>query len=200
MTDEYYKSLYVEHFRWNNPDPNRDENDRWKVIKNILESLGRTYSNIIDVGCGRGVFSNLLSEYGHVVGIEPVSSVVAYGKSLYPNLELHAFSLEDYVYIFPDKKYDLVLCTEVLEHVVDKAGFINRLKGLVKDGGHIILTTPRKEKQEEWVRMFGDPKQPIEEWISTDDLIKMIDAAGLKRLDYKTASWFDIYQIHLLSV
>ncbi len=200
MIDEFYNSLYAKNKSWNTLKPNSDEKDRWLVINYLVNSLSRSNLDIIDVGCGRGVFSNLISSYGKVVGIDPVSSVIEYGKSLYPNLELHAFSLEDYVYIFPDKKYDLVLCTEVLEHVVDKAGFINRLKGLVKDGGHIILTTPRKEKQEEWVNRFGDPKQPIEEWISTDDLIKMIDDAGLKRLEYKTSSIFNIYQIHLLSV
>jgi 2-polyprenyl-3-methyl-5-hydroxy-6-metoxy-1,4-benzoquinol methylase len=200
MIDEFYKSLYCENRFWNTLKPNKDEQDRWSVIKPLVESLGKTDLSIIDVGCGRGVFSNLISEYGNVVGTEPAFSVVEYGKSLYPELELYAFSLEDYVFEFPDKKYDLVLCTEVLEHVLDKVGFINKLKGLVKDGGHIILTTPRKEKQEEWVNRFGNPKQPIEEWISTDDLIKMIDDAGLKRIDYKTASWFDIYQIHLLSV
>ena len=162
MTDEFYKSLYCENRFWNTFKLNKDEKDRWIAIKPLVESLGKTDLSIIDVGCGRGVFSNLISEYGHVVGIEPVSSVIEYGKSLYPELELYAFSLEDYVFEFPDKKYDLVLCTEVLEHVLDKVDFINKLKGLVKDGGHIILTTPRKEKQEEWVNRFGNPKQPIE--------------------------------------
>lgn len=200
MIDKFYKSLYAENSNWNTFKPNKDERDRWNAIKPLIESLGKTDLSIIDVGCGRGVFSNLMSPYGKVVGTEPVFSVVEYGKRLYPGLELYAFSLEDYVHIFPEKKYDLVLCTEVLEHVLDKVGFINRLKGLVRDNGHIILTTPRKEKQEEWIGRFGNPKQPIEEWISTNDLIKMIDDAGLKRLDYKTASWFDIYQIHLLSV
>lgn len=200
MTNEYYKYLYVENVRWNTIEPNKDERDRWKAIKPLVESLGRKDLNIIDVGCGRGVFSNLLSEFGSVVGTEPASSVVDYGRVLYPNLELHAFSLEDYVHIFPDKKYDLVLCTEVLEHVIDKAGFLNRLKSLVKDNGFVILTTPRKEKQEEWVAMFGNPKQPIEEWISTEDLITLIDHSGFKRLDYKTASVLEVYQVHLLSV
>lgn len=200
MTNEYYKYLYVDNVRWNTIEPNRDERDRWKAIKPLVDSLGRKDLSIIDVGCGRGVFSNLLSEYGDVVGTEPAHSVVDYGRVLYPNLQLHSLSLEDYVHIFPDKKYDLILCTEVLEHVVDKSGFINRLKGLVKDNGFVILTTPRKEKQEEWVKMFGNPKQPIEEWISTDELISLIDQSGLKRLDYKTASIFGVYQVHLLSV
>jgi 2-polyprenyl-3-methyl-5-hydroxy-6-metoxy-1,4-benzoquinol methylase len=200
VIDNFYKSLYVENKHWNTFKPNKDEKDRWSVIKPLVESLGKTDLNIIDVGCGRGVFSNLISEYGYVLGIDPVSSVIEYGKSLYPNLKLMPLSLQDYVYIFPNKKYDLVLCTEVLEHVLDKVGFISRLKGLVKNDGYIILTTPRKEIQEEWISKFGHPEQPIEEWISTDDLIKMIDDAGLKRLSYKTTYLLDIYQVHLLSV
>jgi 2-polyprenyl-3-methyl-5-hydroxy-6-metoxy-1,4-benzoquinol methylase len=200
MSEEYYKTKYTENSYWSRSKLNGDETARWISIKPLIESLQKDNLSIIDVGCGRGVFSNVISCYGNVVGIDPVNSVIEYGKSIYPELELHAFSLEDYVFEFPDKKYDLVLCTEVLEHVLDKVGFINRLKNLVRNGGHIILTTPRKEKQEEWISKFGNPEQPIEEWISTEDLNKIIDDAGLKRLDYKTTYLLDIYQIHLLSV
>jgi 2-polyprenyl-3-methyl-5-hydroxy-6-metoxy-1,4-benzoquinol methylase len=200
MTEEYYKTKYTENSYWSRAKLNGDETARWISIKPLIESLQKDNLSIIDVGCGRGAFSNVISCYGDVIGIDPVNSVIEYGKELYPELELMALSLQDYVYIFPDKKYDLVLCTEVIEHVVDKVGFLKKLKNLLKDDGHIILTTPRKEIQEEWISKFGNPEQPIEEWISTEDLNNLIDQCGLKRLSYKTTYLLDIYQVHLLSV
>lgn len=41
-----------------------------------------------------------------------------------------------------DKSYDLVLCTEVLEHVPDPAAAVRELARLVKDGGELVLTAP----------------------------------------------------------
>lgn len=42
----------------------------------------------------------------------------------------------------PDNSYDALLCTEVLEHVVDPFSAIRELRRIVKTGGHILFTTP----------------------------------------------------------
>jgi ubiquinone/menaquinone biosynthesis C-methylase UbiE len=42
----------------------------------------------------------------------------------------------------PDRSFDVVLCTEVLEHVADPVAAIQELSRLLKPGGHIILTAP----------------------------------------------------------
>lgn len=41
-----------------------------------------------------------------------------------------------------DKSFDVVLCTEVLEHVPDPAMAVRELSRLVKEGGQLILTAP----------------------------------------------------------
>lgn len=200
MTEEYYKTKYTENSYWSRSKLNGDETARWLSIKPLVESINRKDLKILDVGCGRGVFSNLLCCYGDVLGIDPIHSVIDYGKELYPNIELMALSLEDYYYIFPDKKYDLIVCTEVLEHVVDKVGFLKKIKNLLSHSGHLILTTPRKEIQEEWIGRFGVPDQPIEEWISVDEFNRLADNCGFKRLSHTNTYLLDIYQVHLLSV
>ena len=42
----------------------------------------------------------------------------------------------------PDESYDALMCTEVLEHVVDPFAAIRELRRIVKVGGHILFTTP----------------------------------------------------------
>ena len=42
----------------------------------------------------------------------------------------------------PDASFDVVLCTEVLEHVPDPIAALRELVRLVKPGGYIILTAP----------------------------------------------------------
>lgn len=42
----------------------------------------------------------------------------------------------------PDESYDALMCTEVLEHVVDPFAAIRELRRVVKTGGYILFTTP----------------------------------------------------------
>lgn len=42
----------------------------------------------------------------------------------------------------PDESYDALMCTEVLEHVVDPFAAIRELRRIVKTGGYILFTTP----------------------------------------------------------
>ena len=41
-----------------------------------------------------------------------------------------------------DKKYDVILFTEVLEHVVDTGQALRNIHGLLKEGGFLVMTTP----------------------------------------------------------
>ena len=41
-----------------------------------------------------------------------------------------------------EKKYDVILCLEVLEHVMNPLLFLKQLKRLLKEGGTIYLSTP----------------------------------------------------------
>ena len=42
----------------------------------------------------------------------------------------------------PDESYDALMCTEVLEHVVDPFAAIRELRRIVKTGGYVLFTTP----------------------------------------------------------
>ena len=42
----------------------------------------------------------------------------------------------------PDESYDALLCTEVLEHVVDPFSAVRELRRIVKVNGYILFTTP----------------------------------------------------------
>lgn len=212
--DEYYKIFFTKNKNWNKASPNYDENLRWSVIEKFLYFIEGYHAalsnpgknNILDVGCGRGWLSNVLSAHGNVIGIEPVKDVVEYGRKLFPTLDLRIGATQNLIDEGYESYFDIIVCSEVIEHIADdeKATFLTDLKKLLNENGFLILTTPRKEAETKWKR-YGDPEQPIENWLFEETLAKLLDQTGfqtllLKRLfmpPLKRAPEIEIYQVWL---
>ncbi len=116
-------------------------------IHTILEELGRVNSaavgSFLDVGCNYGFSLDFArSAYGwDVLGIEPSLSGIRGAKEL--GIEI----VNDYLLESTNlgRTFDLILSSEVLEHVPDPVGFLRALKAQLSDGGTVLLTTPNAE-------------------------------------------------------
>lgn len=53
-------------------------------------------------------------------------------------------NLDDLTKLFPNKKFDLIICTEVLEHLLDPHRQMNYFKKLLKKNGKIIISLPNE--------------------------------------------------------
>ncbi|NOQ77624.1 MAG: bifunctional 2-polyprenyl-6-hydroxyphenol methylase/3-demethylubiquinol 3-O-methyltransferase UbiG [Methylococcaceae bacterium] len=100
---------------------------------------------VIDVGCGGGILSEVLAKSGgHVTGIDM-------GKMPLDIAKLHALEAEltiDYQQITAEQKaeqdaevFDVVTCMEMLEHVPDPVSVIKACSQLVKPGGDVFFST-----------------------------------------------------------
>lgn len=170
--DEFYKQLFTENSYWSTRFPNIDEASRWaKICKYLsliacqnLESSKR-HLRILDVGCGRGWLTNLANTYGTCDGIDPVTHSIDLANKYFPDL---SFTVGEVPILLDSPKfepYDVVIVTEVIEHVIDKETFLHDLTNCLTPDGYLILTTPRGELYHKWLRM-GPKKQPVEEWVS----------------------------------
>lgn len=203
---EFYENLFIRHPSWNTKEPNQDESKRWDIIETYINNQYQNNQklDILDLGCGRGWLSNLLSKYGKVTGIEPVEKVVDYARKIFPEINFLAGSTDELLERNLENNFDLIVCSEVIEHVQneDKAKFVKDINRLLVDGGICIISTPRKEIQLEWLKDRNNT-QPIEDWISESDLKKIFDENGFTRTDVKrislkgknTEAFFDVYQI-----
>jgi 2-polyprenyl-3-methyl-5-hydroxy-6-metoxy-1,4-benzoquinol methylase len=180
---EFYEHMFVKNPSWNKPSPNSEEILRWNIIEGFLKyvynnniELKPSNYNILDLGCGRGWLTNLLSKYGNIVGIEPVKPVLDYAKKMFPHLEFICGTTKDLIKDNSSfNKYNLIVVSEVIEHIPDssKEEFIEDISKLLNEKGFLILTTPRKEVQEVWNK-YMNPNQPIEDWIMEKDLEELI--------------------------
>lgn len=103
----------------------------------------RAPRSVVDVGCGTG---NLLAAIRGAVGpacrlagVDFAVSGVELARSLVPDADLRAESFETYA---PGQRFDVVACTEVLEHLEDTAGMLDLLESLKADGGQVLITVP----------------------------------------------------------
>ncbi|KAA1126539.1 Hexaprenyldihydroxybenzoate methyltransferase, mitochondrial [Puccinia graminis f. sp. tritici] len=114
---------------------------------------------VLDVGCGGGIFSEVLARLGaQVLAIDAAEDSIKAARlhaqsdpllndllsSPNPNLLYRHCSVESLLQ--PDNlnhhaQYDIVCAMEVIEHVENPAGFLTALAELTKPGGQIILST-----------------------------------------------------------
>ena len=59
------------------------------------------------------------------------------------SVPVHSFDLERDAYPYPDGSFDVVVCCEILEHLlVDPMHMMVEIHRVLKPGGHLLLTTP----------------------------------------------------------
>lgn len=113
------------------------ENERQEV----LDLIPFKPKNVLELGCGDGVFGNLLKrKYNcNVTGIELFDDAA---KKAADCLDcVYNESLDDFDF---DKlnKYDLIIANDVLEHLVEPWNVVRQLQGHLEKGGCFMASIP----------------------------------------------------------
>lgn len=111
----------------------------------------RPTDRVLEIACGRGEICALLSpRVRSVVGIDYAPSAVEICREAYPPSEYKnlSFAVADAKKLpFPDNSFDLVYCSEFLEHVHDwelRETFKEIVRVLAPDGRLICQTEPNR--------------------------------------------------------
>ena len=112
---------------------NQRERDKWVADKAAAIPAN---SRVLDVGAGTAPYKDLFSHCRyetHDFGLEPAT------QGSYVALD-HVSDILDLP--VPDEAFDLVLCTEVLEHVPEPILALREMARVTRTGGHLLLTAP----------------------------------------------------------
>lgn len=150
------------------------DKNRLKFLESVIELAVSKINvdskkHILDVGCGTGDLLNILiqMEIGEThLGIDYASTAERVVKSINESIE---FLCGDLYELNLPQKYDLVFCTEVIEHVATPRKFVERILQNINTGGHLIITVPDGRK-DTWIghRNFWSPES-FEEFIGEFD-------------------------------
>jgi 2-polyprenyl-6-hydroxyphenyl methylase/3-demethylubiquinone-9 3-methyltransferase len=99
---------------------------------------------ILDIGCGGGILSEPLARLGgNVVGIDPAPENVEvarlHAEQAGLAIDYRAATAEALADV--GEKFDIVIASEVVEHVADLPLFIRRAAEMTKPGGLLVVTT-----------------------------------------------------------
>ena len=129
------------------------------ILNNFDKSIRK--KNILDIGCGGGLISELLAKKNaNVTGIDEniynIKQAREHVKMSSIKIDYKNQSLDTF-YKKNKKKYDLILCLEVLEHVNDVKKTLDKISELMKPGATLILSTiNRNLKSLIFAKIFGE--------------------------------------------
>ncbi len=97
----------------------------------------------LDIGCNGGFMVEAARERGfdaHGLDIDGIS--IAYARRHYPNNTFFHGTIESFAAAPEALRFNLVYCSEVIEHLPDVQGFAAAVAGLLRPGGVFFVTTP----------------------------------------------------------
>ncbi len=124
------------------------DNIRFIIQRPILrEMLAGHFACGLDAGCGSGMFSHtvLLPVCKDVWAIDIAVESVSRLKRRLPQAEgarLHIVRASLAQLPFEGASFDVVLCSEVLEHIEDDESALREIARVTKPGGFIVITVP----------------------------------------------------------
>jgi 2-polyprenyl-3-methyl-5-hydroxy-6-metoxy-1,4-benzoquinol methylase len=137
-----------------------ENNYTYEFILKALKKLNiKKGENILDFGCGSGLLSYYIAHNydANVLGIDISSKVIDEVKNSPLFCEKTEFLQGDIFSMKINRKFDKIICVEVLEHVENDENLLNVFYKILKPGGALFLTTPLKSQPLHRIRMklFG---------------------------------------------
>lgn len=144
----------------------------------LLQISGHLSGDILEVGAGRGNFTKKLSKYGKVVATD-------YDRS-YKNANFG--DIEKGKYFFLNKKFDSIVCMNVLEHIGDDKQALKNMFNLLKKDGKLILLVPAHQEA------FGLMDKNLGHYrrYSKKSLTRLLKDTGYSILDIRYLNWLGV--------
>lgn len=177
-----------------------DPNGKFKPL-HLINPLRTSYiekrttikdSEILDIGCGGGILSELLCQKGGIVTAIDLAdgplnvAKIRQQKSQLP-INYRKISTTDLVK--EGKKYDVITCLEMLEHVPDPSIVVKECAQLCKSGGHLFFSTINRNLKsfifailgaEYILNILPQGTHEFEKLIKPSEMKSFIDSADLK--------------------
>lgn len=160
---------------------------RRRLILDVIAPLRAT--SLLDAGCGDGTLLGFMRQARPDIpdwtGADLSPAQVERNRSRFPGIRFDVLDLEAAAL---ERTFDLVLCSEVLEHVRDQAAAMRHLARMLTPQGHLVVTCPTG-RMYATERHFGHVHHP-----TPQELAGLAQASGLRVLSLQNWGW-PLYRI-----
>ena len=128
-----------------------------RMVKWVRPAAGHV---ILDVGCGAGYFLSLIRDRYRAEGCEPtvVGVDISAHQVSYMAERMHREGVPRVIAAtgngeflpFADESFDLVTCSEVIEHIRNPKRALMEMRRVLKPTGMLLLSTPSMSAQRGW--------------------------------------------------
>jgi len=123
--------------------------ERGEEIYRIISAKSRIKNKkVLDLGAGIGTLSVFFAKKrAKVTAIEPNKIATLLMKNLAKENKIKLKIIaEDFLkYRFGSKeRYDIIICSDVIEHIEDKIEFVRKMNSILKINGYVVLKTPNR--------------------------------------------------------
>lgn len=150
-----------------------------KKLNNFLRDGIEPQSKVLDLGCGHGyIIKGILDLTSNITGIDyDISSIeAARNNIIHPDVQFVCADVFEYLDSNPDKRFDIILLSHILEHVENPGSF---LKKLTSYSSRIYIEVPDFEATH--LNLFREAVHSNLNY-TDDDHVSEFDRAELKQL------------------
>lgn len=137
MEDE--REFYEEDWKRQNP------LDKATLEADMKEVVKYAFGKVLDVGCGDGTILNELlktDSVDRISGIDVSERAIKIAKKKFPQIRNFIKQGSITKIPFPTGTFDVVICTQVIEHVLDTKKVMSEMRRVLKQGGLLLICTP----------------------------------------------------------
>ena len=114
----------------------RKANTMIRVLSHNFGEENIAQMSLLDVGSSTGIIDNYLSRaFAEVTGIDIDTRAVEHAKKAFANESLHFCTGDAMSLDFPDNSFDVVICSQIYEHVPDARQMMDQIFRVLKPEG-----------------------------------------------------------------
>lgn len=158
---------------------------RWEFdcALNVIKEEKIT-ENLLEVGCGEGIFLERLKDQCHAVGIDLNKNAI--DKLKKKGIEGYALSVENYIKSADSMEFDCVVLFNLLEHLANPKEFIEYIGKTLKKDGILIISVPNTERRTRflWKEIWDMPPHHLVRY-SSNGIKKLLNDVDMQIIDMK---------------
>lgn len=164
-----------------------------RIFKNLTLMNNLNFDSFLDVGGAEGFMAHLVKKLFNKSFIVTADLSIEANKRARELFDINSVALDIHQLPFKDNSFDLVLCSETIEHVTNAEMAIKELCRVAKK--HVIISTPRAFNEKMKLKYFRNRDKNVEH-----DHINFFTKKDLEILLGKNTKFFGVRFLKIMEV